>query len=223
MQFVDDSSQQNLQDKLLDPEASPTRTIETEKHIVCDLPHQSPDGHSYLFGPDFISVDAVGNVLILSVPILPLKGVSYPKHTSESSTVLLNSLDRVSCHLKNVEDDEDLTFQAGAPQDLIIPQTRCVKYGTPKCLCDSDALQGKIFDGVEEVPQSPNRKWNLQGEDNVNETPDAEIKASQLLPDEYSNDSRDAELSPRLTNLIKSGVVPESPTDHNGWYSCLCI
>ncbi|PON76983.1 DEAD/DEAH box RNA helicase family protein [Trema orientale] len=213
--FIDDSSQQHLQGKFLGPEASPARTIETkEKNSVCDLPHQSPDRHSYHFGPDFISVDTFGNVLILSVPLLTFKGVSHPK--SKSSTVLLNSLDRVSCHLKNVGDNEDPSVQDGALEDLIIPQTSCIKYGCPKSLCSSDALQGKTFDAIEKVPQTPNKKGKLQDESNIKETLDAETKASLPLPDDYNNDFRDTELSPRLTNMIKSGVVPESPTDNNG-------
>ncbi|KAM6584375.1 hypothetical protein CsatB_011377 [Cannabis sativa] len=207
LQFDDYSSQHNMETNFLRPETSPAETIETkENHSGRDLPHQSPDGHSYLFGQDFVSIDTFGNILILSVPLLTSKGISHMNRTSESSKVLLHSVDRVSCHLKDVE-DKDTTAQAGGLEDLMIPQTVCRKYESPNYLSGSDALKGKAFHGT------PSR--NLLDEDNVSETPDDEMKASPL-PDDYSNDSRDNELSPRLTNMIKSGVVPESPTDNNG-------
>ncbi|XP_062091979.1 DEAD-box ATP-dependent RNA helicase FANCM isoform X2 [Humulus lupulus] len=217
LQSEDYPSQHNMEATFLRPETSPTQTIETNgRHSACDLPHQSPDGHSCLFGPDFVSVDTFGNILILSVPLLTSKGVSHMNHTSESSTAL-HSLDRVSCHLKNVEDKVDTTAQAGGLEDVMIPQKVCMKYGSPYFLSGFDALKGKSFDGIKTVSHTPSR--NLQDEDNLNKTPDAEMKAS-LIPDEYSNDSRDNELSPRLTNMIKSGVVPESPTDNNGLSNC---
>lgn len=217
MLFVDDFSNQNLEDKLLGSKASTcTETLETKEKP--SMAQQSPDGHSYLFGPDFISVDAFGNVLILSVPVLTSKGVSHPTHTRESSTVFLNCLvDEVSFQLNNVEYNKDLPAEAGAVEDLIASQTRCPRYGSPRSICDSDALQERAIRGVERVPQN----GNLEDEDCVIETPDAKIKASTLLPDKDSNDSREIELSPRLTNMIKSGVVPESPVVDNGWYSCL--
>ncbi|EXB22639.1 Fanconi anemia group M protein [Morus notabilis] len=211
--FVDKFSNQNLEGKLLDSAASPrTETSETkEKPSVCAFPQQSPDGHSYYFGPDYISVDAFGNVLILSVPLLTFKEVSHPKHTSER-----NCLKQVSWHLNNVEVDKDLPVQAGALEDLITSQTRCPKDGSPRSICDSDALQEKGIHGIERVPQTPIKKGNLEDEDSITETPDSKIKALRFLPDEYCNESRDIELSPRLTNMIISGVVPESPVNIKG-------
>lgn len=43
-----------------------------------------------------------------------------------------------------------------------------------------------------------------------------EIETSSLIADACINDMKDEELSPRLTNFIKSGVVPESPIDERG-------
>ena len=43
-----------------------------------------------------------------------------------------------------------------------------------------------------------------------------EIETSSLAANACINGMRDEELSPRLTNLIRSGVVPESPVDERG-------
>ena len=137
---------------------------------------------------------------------------AHPKNTSESST-MLNCFDE---HLNNVDDNKD-EVQAGAVQDGI-SHTRCREYGSPRwSLCSSDALEDKTNNGFERFPQTPIRNRDLL-DDIVAETPDDKIKTLSLLPDESIND---IELSPRLTNMIKSGFVPESPIESDGWYSCL--
>ncbi|KAL5559340.1 hypothetical protein UlMin_035551, partial [Ulmus minor] len=270
LHLFDDLSNQNSPDEQLGCEASPTQTSETKKkHTVCDLTQQSPARHSCLFGSDVISVDALGKVVIVSVPSLPFKGLSHSKLTNEGDTVL-DTLNKLSCHLKiSDEDNKDQTIQAEAVADLIttqtkyinngtprslgnadawpnntfevekIPQTptrkgnlsdngdvesqlpdaetRCMNHGTPRSLDNVHAWPEKTFEEVERVPQTPTGKGNLSDkEEGDSELPDAKRKASFLLPDEYSNDFGDTELSPRLTNMIKSGFVPESPVSNGG-------
>ncbi|XP_027911774.1 DEAD-box ATP-dependent RNA helicase FANCM-like isoform X3 [Vigna unguiculata] len=55
--------------------------------------------------------------------------------------------------------------------------------------------------------------------------PVAPIKLDKANMDACINDMKDEELSPRLTNFIKSGVVPESPIDergNSGLHSVIC-
>lgn len=218
----DHPSDENYEGKILGPETSPTLTLETkEKYSACDFPHQreKASGHSYLFGSDFISVDAHGKVIIVSVPLLPFKEVLHSKHLSPNNTLFLTSLNQESCHLRtSVEEYNEVTIQTGVLGDLITSPTRYMKNGTTSSiLCHSDVWQDKTFDGAEKIPGTPIPKRNVSDGDGASAIPGSlEIKALMLLPDECSNDIRDTELSPRLTNMIKSGVVPESPINNSG-------
>lgn len=219
MPFSDHSSDKNCQDKTLGPETSPTKNLETkEKHGACEIPRQRDHGHSYLFGSDFISVDDNGNVIIVTVPLLPFRKVSHPKDTSTSNTLLVTSSHQNSCHLRtSVEDCDDPTIQAGVLGDLMTTK-RYVKNGTPSLtVCRLDAWQENTFVGAEQIPQTPISKRIVSDGDGNCATPGSmKLKASILLPDENSNDFGDTEFSPRLTNMIKSGVVPESPINNSG-------
>ncbi|KAF3445456.1 hypothetical protein FNV43_RR10632 [Rhamnella rubrinervis] len=202
---------ENCEGKVLGPETSPTLTLETkEKHSACDFPCQreKASGHSYLFGSDFISVDAHGKVIIVSVPLLPFKEVLHSKHLSANNNIFLASLNQDSLHLRtSVEEHNEVTSP-----------TRYMKNGTASSiLCHSDTWKEKTFDGAEKIPETPILKRNVSDGDGASAIPDSlEIKALKLLPDECSNGVGDTELSPRLTNMIKSGVVPESPINNSG-------
>lgn len=203
-------------------EVSPWQILKTkEKQSVPDFCGQDPPLHSYLFGSDYVSVDAFGKVLILSVPLLPYKVVSHAKCTTASSAKLSNYLKQDSCHLRTSTEDKELTMQATAVGEITSP-TRCIKNETlPKSgLCDADVQQEKKLDGIENIPGTPILKGNLSNEgDRGGEMPEAtEIKAPLLVDDECGNDFIDVELSPRLTNLIQSGIVPESPINDRGLY-----
>jgi Fanconi anemia group M protein len=194
-------------------EVSPREILKTqEKHSVPDFCGQDPPAHSYLFGSDYVSVDAFGKVSILSVPLLPFKEDA----TSAKSP---NSLKQDSCHLRtSTEENKEPTMQATAIGEITSP-TRCINDETLPIsrLCDSDVQQEKTLDGIENIPETPILKGNLSNEGDGGETPDvAEIKAPLFVDDECGNDFIDIELSPRLTNLIKSGVVPESPINDRG-------
>ncbi|KAM3729495.1 hypothetical protein ACB098_12G016800 [Castanea mollissima] len=205
-------------------DVSPRQILKTkEKHSVPDFCGQDPPLHSYLFGSDYVSVDAFGKVLILSVPLLPFKVVSHAKCTTASSDKLSNYLKQDSYYLRtSTEDKKELTMQATAVGE-ITSLTRCIENETlPKSgLCDADVQQEKKLDGIEDIPETPILKGNPSNEgDSGGEMPDAtEIKAPLLVDDECGNDFIDVELSPRLTNLIKSGIVPESPINNRDFVS----
>lgn len=175
------------------------------------LKEQNPPAHSYLFGSDFVSVDALGKVQIIFVPFLPLKESSTSKYASTGSSMLLNCKQEYP-HFK-VSMLVDLTASS---------QTRCRKSENDLIskLCNSDGLQGTLLDGVRRNPYTPNSKikWSNEGKI-LDWSPNVlENKSSIRLVNDLSNDFRDTELSPRLTNLIKSGVVPESPLSDGGMY-----
>uniref|UniRef100_F6GY81 Uncharacterized protein n=1 Tax=Vitis vinifera TaxID=29760 RepID=F6GY81_VITVI len=98
--------------------------------------------------------------------------------------------------------------------------------GQARCTMDETLLisklhyslgqQEKKLDGVEEIVQTPILKGSLSHEgDTAVETLVAN-KTPIFLAAESSDDIGDTDLSPRLTNLIKSGVVPESPINESG-------
>ncbi|XP_017433050.1 DEAD-box ATP-dependent RNA helicase FANCM isoform X3 [Vigna angularis] len=66
-------------------------------------------------------------------------------------------------------------------------------------------------EGIHETPIYKRRVSNEGQMENL-----MEIETSSLVADACINDMKDEELSPRLTNFIKSGVVPESPIDERG-------
>jgi len=95
----DNSQNIRSQREVLDSEVSPRKITRTkEKHIVPDFCIENRPVHSYIFGSDYVSLDAFGKVLILSVPLLPLKDGSHSKCTIASSTKSLNSLKQDSCY-----------------------------------------------------------------------------------------------------------------------------
>jgi Fanconi anemia group M protein len=90
---------------------------------------------------------------------------------------------------------------------------------------NSISQQEKTLDLMETIPEAPILKAPILKRNLPNEEDCASksldvlgIKASSLQADEFNNNFKDSELSPRLTNMIQSGIVPESPINDNGQY-----
>ncbi|XP_024961790.1 DEAD-box ATP-dependent RNA helicase FANCM isoform X2 [Cynara cardunculus var. scolymus] len=200
----DDTIREELEsDILLD-------TSRTEqKHNCPPVRSQDPPIHSFLFGSDFMSVDSLGTVLILSVPSFPLQQVSPPKSYSPRNTLFLNC---------SKSDINPVKVPCGE-----YPGTTLDVYGVSTTLVRS---QGN--DDLVTSSQNTNdlREDKLAGEGRVLQTEISNIELfntrenpcavvdSTHSADESSTDSRAADLSPRLTNLLMCGVVPESPIDN---------
>ncbi|XP_017981036.1 PREDICTED: uncharacterized protein LOC18592978 isoform X1 [Theobroma cacao] len=204
---LDNSPAANAQLGVTDSAELPMRTIRTkEKYDEPNSECKSPQEHSYLFGSDFVSVDALGKVLIISVPSLYFKDVMHSKHASPSTKELQNCLNQETYPVKT----SDGIMQTEAVPNVTTSQTKSTKddtLPTPR-FCETDSEKKKMLDGVEKIPGTPGGTC---------ETPDIEeIKAPPPLADEHCCDLQDTELSPRLTNLIKIGVVPESPITDSG-------
>lgn len=184
-----------------DSAESPIRTLRAkEMDSGLDPEFKSPQAHSHLFGSDFVSVDALGKVLIISVPSLYFKDVMHSNYVSPSKTELLSSLK---------QDTDNVKTSDGIMQTEVVPnisayQTQSIRVetvSTPRFCETTDSEKEK----------------NLDTPGGTCETPDIEeIKAPPPLADEHCSDLRDNELSPRLTNLIKIGIVPESPITDSG-------
>ncbi|TYH91915.1 hypothetical protein ES332_A13G146100v1 [Gossypium tomentosum] len=154
----------------------------------------SPQAHSFVFDSDFVSVDACGKVLILSVPSLYREDVMHSKHASKITNELLNSLKQEARSVKTLDE----IMQTEAVQNITVCQEKSIELdtlSTPR-FCETDFEKEKMLNEVEKIPETPDGTCEMADEANI--------------------DLRDTELSPRLTNLIKSGVVPESPIADSG-------
>ncbi|KAL8485930.1 hypothetical protein ACS0TY_028004 [Phlomoides rotata] len=160
--------------------------------------------HTFIFDSEFVSVDNAGNVLVLSLPQLPLESMSQRIEGSNMTSTY---------HLINNNKDHEENLVEGEGDPSWHPRSPEVAHEF--YICNPDAENGKSFSGEEEVPHTPvsSRKVSdLCGQDhNV-----MHDKMLMPLAHELSSDFIDLELSPRLTNFIKSGIVPESPVHNSG-------
>ncbi|KAM0049691.1 putative RNA helicase [Helianthus debilis subsp. tardiflorus] len=148
-----------------------TREDEETETGTLDI-SKSEKHHSFLFGSDYTAVDSNGNILILSVPLFPVKLFSPTKSSIPQNTLYLN----------------------------------CNKSGHSKAVVHEE--HPEIALDVNEESTNDLQEDKVDGDD------------SELLKREVSGTvipnvvDEAGDLSPRLTNLMMSGVVPESPA-HN--------
>ncbi|KAK8463640.1 hypothetical protein PHAVU_011G000500 [Phaseolus vulgaris] len=114
---------------------------------------------------------------------------SCSRHAMRMSVVSVNCLDLDSCHVGTQS------------KDFVDP-----------------TWEEETCEGDEAIPETPIFKRSVSNEGyNAGEMLNLmELETSSLVADACINGMKDEELSPRLTNLIKSGVVPESPIDERG-------
>ncbi|KAL6492806.1 hypothetical protein OROGR_032565 [Orobanche gracilis] len=149
--------------------------------------------HTPLFDSEFVSVDHVGNVLISSLPRLPLD--SNSKHIEGNIIGSANHLTQ-----------DNPSSCSRLPEENLLESSPC----------NLDGQKGELFCGDDEnifespVSRTPT-EMNVSCEDHI-------IVHDQKLQTvvESSSDSMDSELSPRLTSFIESGIVPESPVHNSG-------
>ncbi|XP_024009524.1 DEAD-box ATP-dependent RNA helicase FANCM [Eutrema salsugineum] len=165
---------------------SPTSTLETTEK---DFEESSPT-HHYLFGSDCASVDTLGKVFVLPVPLSfssNVLGSDYMLETEKQhfcperspiefppiGTSTKYEKDNISCKLKQ-------GFSLENADEILETQSLVTRHSTGLGKGDVANFVGEIM----------------------------------LSSDE--DDCEDLELSPRLTNFIKSGVVPDSPIYDQG-------
>ncbi|KAL3845636.1 hypothetical protein ACJIZ3_003039 [Penstemon smallii] len=180
----------NLQTEVQENDTEFGEIARTEDVHIEDLHKQKPCLHMLLFDSEFVSVDDFGNVLVLSLPQLPLDSHSKCVH---DNTLLAKG---------------NPSSQSGCTEGENSLESR---------LRNSGAEKGELLSLPEKIFQSPvstkkSKDKRISGEDR-----NVEYDTTLMqLDDESSDELKDSELSPRLTNFIKSGIVPESPINNAG-------
>ncbi|KAJ6360671.1 hypothetical protein OIU77_004646 [Salix suchowensis] len=190
------------QEKVVDSEESPIQTLRPDnEHSMLNLNKPSHPAHSYLFGSDYVSVDSLGKVQIMSVPLFPTEEATHSKGQSSQK-------------------DKELTTPHKSSMDLTTAETQYKINATLAISRSSNSIsqQEKTLDLMETIPEASVLKRNLPNEEDcASKSLDVlGIKASSLQADEFNKKFKDSELSPRLTNMIQSGIVPESPINDHG-------
>ncbi|XP_043712044.1 DEAD-box ATP-dependent RNA helicase FANCM isoform X2 [Telopea speciosissima] len=198
-------------------EASPQGTTRRKEEIYKpDFLAQKPPPHCFLFAADFVSIDAHGRVLIASVPVLPLV-----RKASSSETVKSDSKELLSCmkqdpsHMIASGDHSEAHIQT-KPNFINSAETKCINQDSElnSCLGNFNDSRENSLHGLKSTvlrTPKPHRMFAVNSEDITLVTPDTAKRLPTLSANESSSDCRDVELSPRLTNLMERGVVPESP------------
>ncbi|CAN6472368.1 unnamed protein product [Victoria cruziana] len=161
--------------------------------------------HHFLFSTGFLSVTAVGSICISYVPSLPSSkgaglGISLPDKGPEMKALKQERSPFRAPSMRNSRNGdakheiESHNFTYNSP----IPSRR-----------DSDKHEC-LTDISDVVPQTP----MVESESPIAPIENATdkillFKSDIVMP---ASDLKDLELSPRLTNLIERGVVPETPT-----------
>ncbi|XP_051139283.1 DEAD-box ATP-dependent RNA helicase FANCM [Andrographis paniculata] len=202
-----------IEDKFSDPTGENLNTEMVEAHTDVediaevvqteDTHKQGPCRHSLLFGSEFVSVDDDGNVLIMSLPKLSLESDSHVESSIIPPPYYL---------IDDPEDNKENILQVNhSSTHLRSPQCEKLLQSSPCRL--GVALKWKKSEADEILPTQISSRI-LKEVDTCDENHN-DVRATTViplpdspLPDESCND-----LSPRLTNFIKSGVVPESPVN----------
>ncbi|XP_028805744.1 DEAD-box ATP-dependent RNA helicase FANCM-like [Neltuma alba] len=143
---------------------------------------------------------------------------SHSRHTVGSNAVSVSCLKLDPSRLGiQTEDFVDLTAPDNIVGEQRSPNTSCIKKDDlpSSSFIDLDENKEKTCEFEETVPDTPIANTVMSDEGHSNSgTPDhSQFKTSLLLDDVFNNDINESQCSPRLTSLIKSGVVPESPID----------
>lgn len=214
MQTFHELGNEKSQREVSESHVSPLNPPKTEKRCFTRSQGANTSVHSYLFGSDFVSIDVCGRVLVLSVPLSHLKDV-HSKCTRASTAGLQNCYKQDAVQVGNslaecgIETKRAIYFNArptvSEGNDMVDIE-----------FSDSDTQQGRPVDVDFKVCQTPICSRKLVEEETSEALPVGENRTALILSDDSGNDVEDVELSPRLTSLLKSGVVPESPTNDTG-------
>lgn len=174
-----------------------------------------PPIHHFLFGGDFVTVNAAGSVFIASVPALTHKGtIIYNVMTNENNRELQintrnKAMTKPSALHKGILDMElkDFTEVAGFTELRSIGNGRTSAPNSPRYYVQ------KQHECEKYMLQTPVPKQDIvNSEDSAAEIPGyTENVIHVSLVGESRKTLREMELSPRLSHFIEEGIVPESP------------
>ncbi|KAK4794259.1 hypothetical protein SAY86_012253 [Trapa natans] len=178
-----------------------------DKHELLELQHGNHPTHSSLFGSDFVAVDTLGNVSILLVPPFYIMEASHTKHNAisvEQPKYLMtdNEKSHISAEPTKLQarTAKDASEQPLSPNFSVMIETR-LQFG----LHEPNWQNGPV-DAAEKSMERTYVDEMPREMDSPICTPDGIVVKGSLV-----DDAMETELSPRLTNYIESGVVPESP------------
>ncbi|XP_027150235.1 DEAD-box ATP-dependent RNA helicase FANCM [Coffea eugenioides] len=168
--------------------------------------------HSFLFSSGLISVDDLGTVQVLSVSQFPVKEVLLSKimttgraapfyHLKQNIACIDASTDVCEERVGNAKDDS--MSQIRSSQD-----DKDCAFKLNSCNASGEKTLGEI------ILETPIPKPMSDGGESINNSP--EDRAPMLFAAEANDDPMDVEFSPRLTNFMESGIVPESPISSSG-------
>lgn len=171
---------------------------------------ENSHAHGFLFDSEFVSVDDQGRVIV-SFVAQSLKETLVSKFTSTRSFEKFKLPEKDPLHGKvSVNELEEST---DGVKDVSSTQTVTTKRFNLEAsrLCGSNAKQQNMFDICERNFGSPDHNVKPEGK-SIGESLEVHISGTPIGADEPDKMLGDMELSPRLTNFINSGFVPESPT-----------
>ncbi|XP_022152476.1 DEAD-box ATP-dependent RNA helicase FANCM [Momordica charantia] len=207
------ASKAELDGPLVHPEVLPPPNP-AENNCISDYCFSKHSINIDHFGSDFVSVDAMGKDQMSHSPVFSTKNFLHPNSVAAGSKILLSS-ELGSCSVRTAQ---DLTVQTEAVNK---PTTSQTKFLQDEILSSPETdgvnvLEDKAMNQIETIHQTAisNRTLFNKG-DSASEMPVVlEIEPQFPLADECS--IIETQLSPRLTNLVKSGFVPDSPIDDCG-------
>ncbi|KAI6691254.1 hypothetical protein NL676_028082 [Syzygium grande] len=176
---------------------TPVQTSETaDRRCLSAIASKTSTVHSYLFSSDFVSIDSLGNVLILSVPSLPSTKVKqsddmYLECPKKDSSRFLDATQR----------SEEVCIPFGGSVQRASAQTGCLKSET-------QALS-TVFDFEAQHNMENTEIENLigvlpDGGEGTNGTPEAlKVKDPFPLASGSNHEEEDTELSPDLATTWK--------------------
>lgn len=167
---------------------------------------EKPHVHTFLFDTEFVSVDDLGNVLVLSLSQLHLESHSkFFNGNSFTSHLMGNS----SAHDKTVHAKVCVASQSGSTEG----------GNVESILRNPDAIKGSVLPTPEKILQTPFSNVKSNGNDILVQDHHVErVTVVMQMECEPTDELGDPELSPRLSSFVKSGVVPESPIHNSGLY-----
>ncbi|KAM3394814.1 DEAD-box ATP-dependent RNA helicase FANCM isoform X1 [Capsicum galapagoense] len=171
---------------------------------------ENSHAHGFLFDSEFVSVDDQGRVIV-SFVAQSLKETLVSKLTSTRSFEKFKLPEKDPLHGKvSVNELEEST---DGVKDVSSTQTVTTKRFNLEAsrICGSNAKQQNMFDICERNFGSPDHNVKPEGK-SIGESLEVHISGTPIGADEPDKMLGDMELSPRLTNFINSGFVPESPT-----------
>lgn len=206
------SPEEDCERELSENDKDPAKTTVEVINSVKEFTGKNSHTHLSLFDSELVTVDDLGNVLVSPVPRLSAKEAPESKCVGADLMAMMKLPKEDACDRMDSNDlihEKTMKFK-GVFDDL---GERMEENVQASRLCNMDEWQEEVFQS-DRVLQTPVCKVKSK-DSRTAEDPEAILDDTDIK--KLSNDSEDvAALSPRLTNFILSGVVPESPLNSPG-------